>query len=1151
MSEFTHLHTHTHYSLLDGLAKIDPLLKRTKELNMNALAITDHGAMYGVIEFYQKAKNLGIKPLVGMEMYLSPRRMTSKQPHIDEKTYHIILLAKNYQGYQNLIKITTAGHLVGFYYRPRIDYDFLAKHKDGLIVLSSCLLGDIPSAIVSSNFKKAEELAQFYARTFGEGNFYLELQDHPHLPEQKIANEGLVALAKKLSIPLVATNDVHYIDREDAEAQDILLCVQTGNTVNDKNRFTMLGEDFSLRSPHEMIASFKDYPEAISNTNEIVKKCSLEIEFGKVLLPHYQVPQNFTPQSYLKKLCDEGLKRRYPGMDFKEIDSKEKKIIYDRLKFELKVIEKTDFAHYFLIVQDFVNWAKNNGIIVGPGRGSAAGSIVSYLLNITDLNPLTYQLYFERFLNPERISLPDIDMDFADDRRDEVINYVAKKYGKDHVAQIITFGTMAARASVRDVGRALGYSYSFCDRIAKLIPFFSTLEEALVRVRELREMYEQDPQVKKLIDVAKKLEGVARHASTHACGVVITKDPIDQYVPRQFASQDDKTIVTQYSLHPIEDLGLLKMDFLGLKNLTILKNAISIIEKRKKEKIDFTKISLRDQKTFELLQKAQTTGVFQLESSGMKRYLKQLKPTEIEDIIAIVALYRPGPIELIPEYIAGKHNPDSIVFLHPKLKPILKKTYGIAVYQEQVLEIARQVAGFSLGEADILRKAVGKKIPSLLKKQKDKFIKGAIKNGVERKIAEKIFSFMEPFAGYGFNRAHAACYALIAYQTAYLKSHFPAEFMAALLTSDEDNIDRIAIEVAECEAMGIKVLPPDINESFANFTVVEYKNKDAIRFGLCAIKNVGENVVKEILKERERQGPYKSLDDFVKRVHSKDLNKKSLESLAKSGALDSLEERKKILHNVPQILAYGKLREKERLLGQKDLFGNISHYHAPALRLQTAPPAEKKERLSWEKELLGLYVSEHPVSEYKEILQKYTIPCADITNEHQSRKVRIGGVVTKIQKIITRSAKPMLFVRIEDLTAGIEVLVFPRLLEQQPELWQENKVLLIEGNVSDKDGIPKILADKAMELNKENLEQLSPLPQKRLVIKIPSHTSRKNLLTLKNIIIKALPGDHRVCLEINQGNKVQIIKTNFRVSFNPALNKQIEGLLGIRSIEIQ
>lgn len=1169
---FTHLHTHSHYSLLDGLIKIDDLVQMASKNGMEALALTDHGVMYGVIEFYQKALSVGVKPLIGVEVYLANNGMMDKRPNIDNKQYHLVLIAKNKQGYQNLIKLTTRAHLEGFYYKPRIDRELLKKHKGGLVALSACLKGEIPNAIMNGDFKKAEESALLYQNTFGAGNFYLELQHHPNIPEQAKVNAELIKISKKHNIPLVATNDIHYLEKTDAEAQEILLCLQSKNTLLDQNRpLSMIGEDFSFTPPKLMEEYFRDIPEALENTAKVAKMCNLNISLGQTKLPHYQVPSGTTPTSYLKRLCLLGLQKRYQT-NYQKAPA----AIVERLNYELSIIEKTGFATYFLIVQDFVNWAKNHNIVVGPGRGSAAGSLVSYLLNITDIDPITHELLFERFLNPERISMPDIDLDFADTRRDEVITYVRQKYGQDHVAQIITFGTMAARAAIRDVGRVLSYPYSFCDQIAKMIPMFFSLERAFSTIPELKTAYQQDEKVKKLIDTARKLEGVARHASTHACGVLITKDPIDEVAPRQYASASDQTIVSQYEMHAIESTGLLKMDFLGLKNLTILENTLKIIEKIRSDKVDLKKIPMDDPQTFKLLAQGKTTGVFQLESSGMKRYLKELQPTTFEDIVAMVSLYRPGPMEWIPDYIAGKNEKEKITYLHPKLKPILEKTYGVAVYQEQVLQIARDLAGFSLGEADILRKAVGKKIPKLLAEQKEKFIQGCRQNGLSQNLAEKIFSFIEPFAGYGFNRAHAACYALIGYQTAYLKTHYPAEFMAALLTSDQSDTDRIAIEVDECLSLGIKVLPPDINESFANFTVVRQEDKientvskEVIRFGLSAIKNVGANIVAEIIKERKQNDPYQNLDDFIKRVQDKDLNKKSLESLVKCGALDKFGERNQILANIDKILHYAREYRRINAIGQRDLFGNLSTTQAnlSRLRLGEVATASKEEKLTWEKDLLGLYISHHPLEDYRECLAYKTTPIHALNPLQKNDFVTLGGIITKIKKIITRKGDPMLFVTLEDLSDKIEILVFPRLLAQNPTLWQENKVVLISGKISDKDGELKLLADSASHITKEILMEFQQKVKGQKIhpdsvfvakpecpkvqIQLPRATDRDLLIKLKQFLASH-PGSCPVYLSIPNGNpsSPEQIKTEFKVDLQQNLTQELKNFLGEKNVSV-
>lgn len=1059
--KFTHLHTHSHYSLLDGLIKIDELLDRVKELGMDSVALTDHGNIYGAVEFFKKAKDKGIKPIIGCEVYMAFEDMHQQRPNIDDKKYHLVLLVKNEEGYKNLVKLITKAHLEGFYYKPRIDEKLLRQHSLGLIGLSACIAGRIPSLILSKKMKEAEETSLRYQDIFGKENFYLDIQNHPNFPEQKTVNEGLISISKKYNIPLVATNDIHYLKPEDADAQDILMLINTGAVVNDPERLTLKMDDFSMKSPEQMTQEFSHIPESISNTQIIADKCNFEFKLGNIKLPHFQVPSGKSPDEYLEELCLEGIKKRYEIEDINAEDQKTKQVI-ERMNYELSVIKKTGFASYLLIVQDFVNWAKSNRIVVGPGRGSAGGSLVAYLTNITNVDPLKYNLLFERFLNPERISMPDIDLDFADRRRDEVIDYVSQKYGQDKVAQIITFGTMASKAVIRDVGRALGYPYSYCDKIAKMIPLGLKLNDTLKNVAEFRQLYETDAEARKLIDFAKKLEGVARHASTHACGVVISAEPIDTIVPLQHPTQGDDVIVTQYEMHSIEDLGLLKMDFLGLKNLTVIEDALARIYKVQDVNIDLEKIPMDDKKTYKLFQKGETTGIFQFESGGMKRYLKQLKPTEFEDIIAMVSLYRPGPIQFIPDYIAGKHNKKTITYLHPKLKPILENTYGIAVYQEQVMKIAQDLAGFSLSGADILRKAIGKKIKKLLMAQKEKFIEGAKKNGIQEDISQQIWNWIEPFASYSFNRSHAAAYATIAYQTAYLKSHYSAEFMASLLTSERNDIERISVLIEECKKIGLEVLPPDINESFTFFSVVPRKNQ--VRFGLSAIKNVGSNIVEIIVEERKKSGPYSSIQDFISRVNSKDLNKKSMESLIKAGVFDKMEERNKLLFNLETLLEHNRENQKSKTSNQNGLFDGMKLNNT--IRLQSATPASKKEKLSWEKDLLGLFVSSHPLEDFKGVLEKNSTTISDVIKRkfRREQRIKIGGIISSIKKIITKTGRPMLFVNIEDLNDKIEVVVFPSIMEKNPNMFQENKVVFVSGRVDFKGGAPKIICENVEEI---------------------------------------------------------------------------------------
>ncbi|MDD3711632.1 MAG: DNA polymerase III subunit alpha [Patescibacteria group bacterium] len=1180
---FVHLHNHTHYSLLDGLTKLDDFIALAKKQACPALAITDHGVMYGVIEFYKKCKKAGIKPIIGVETYLAPKSRFDKNTRDDAKNFHLLLLAKNNIGYQNLIKLTSLSHLEGFYYKPRIDWELLEKYHEGLIACTACLGGEIPYLIRGGKLEEAKKRILEYNNLFGQDNFYLEIQDHPELDGQAKNNEQLIKFSQELNIPLVVTNDIHYLEKGDDEAQDILLCLQNKKKREDVDRMKMMGYgDYSCRDPKELIEAFKDVPEAIKNTVKIAERCNVEIQLGEVHLPYFAVPDNYDQSSYLRKWCEDGIKERFP-----KVSSEYLQEIRSRMDYELEIINKMGWPSYFLIVADLVNWAKDRKIVVGPGRGSAAGSLVCYLTGITNLDPIKYELLFERFLNPDRISMPDIDLDFADTRRDEVIAYVAEKYGQDNVSQIITFGTMAARAAIRDVGRVLDEPYDFCDKLAKMIPMNYKIKEAVENLPEVKDIYKKDFSAKRILDFAQKLEGVARHASTHACGILITKEPLTNYVPLQYASSSDKSIVSQYSLHPVDDLGLLKIDFLGLKNLTIIESAIKIIKNTRGVEIDIDEIALDDKKALKLFQRGDTTGVFQFESGGMKRYLKDLRPSEFEHIIAMVALYRPGPMEWIPDFISGRHG-RMMTYLHPKLKPILEKTYGVAVYQEQVMQISRELAGFTRGEADTLRKAMGKKIPELLAEQKEKFVAGCVENGINKNLAEKIFSFIEPFAGYGFNRSHAACYALIAYQTAYLKAHYPAEFMAALLTSDQNDTDRISIEIEECRKMGIEIMPPDINESFASFTVVtsgtldnkavsEKEDIKTIRFGLNAIKNVGHHIVEEIIKERKANGPYENIFDLLERVLDKDLNKKSLESLIKCGAFDKFESREVLLGSLDILLEFNKEKSKMKNNSQASLFAQ-----APQSMVFNYPRLDKKreiknnEKLQWEKELLGLYISEHPFNDFKNKLGSDIISISDLKN-FKNQDVLTAGIVSSIKKIVTKKNDNMLFVKIEDGLSFIELLVFPKILKETIDLWEEGRAIIINANVSDKDGEIKLLVNKAQFLDLEDLKNIL-INFKNLKIPkrfnpntynygngynnynnsnystVPSNSSNSLGIILKKGIIpdvfvkikeilQAYPGGDTVYFKVNLPEGEKLIKSEFKVDNSSILKNELQSEL--------
>ena len=1150
---FTHLHVHTGFSLLDGSSKIKELVKKTKELGMDSIAITDHGVMYGCVEFYKAAKTEGIKPIIGCEVYVASKSRFDKENSPDNFYYHLVLLAENNKGYDNLIKIVSYGFKDGFYYKPRVDIELLEKYHEGIIALSACLAGPVARTIIRQGYDKAKEVALRYNNIFGENNFFLELQDHMDgSVDQQTVNQSLMRMHQETGIPLVATNDCHYISPEDAEAHDILLCIQTNTTVDEADRMRYEGGQYYVKSPEEMYSLFPYAHQACENTYKIAQRCNVEFEFGNYKLPVFDVPEGKTAVEYLSELALNGLKERYG-----EVTPKLK----ERLDYELSIIIQMGFVDYFLIVWDFIKYAKDNGISVGPGRGSAAGSIVAYSLRITDIDPIKYDLIFERFLNPERVSMPDIDIDFCYERRGEVIDYVRRKYGNDQVVQIVTFGTMAARNAIRDVGRALNIPYADVDRVAKMVPqeLHITIEKALVKNPEFKEIYDTDPTVKHLIDMSMKLEGLPRHTSTHAAGVIISDRPVEDYVPLNLNVKDN-AITTQYTMTICEELGLLKMDFLGLRTLTVIQNAFKEIERNYGLKFDGHSIDYGDREVYDLISSGKTLGVFQLESPGMTSFMKELRPNNIEDIIAGISLYRPGPMDFIPKYIDGKNNPSHIKYTHPLLEPILRNTYGCIVYQEQVMQIVQELAGYSLGRSDMVRRAMSKKKADVMAKERENFINGlgdsvpgCVKNGIPANIANIIFDEMTDFAKYAFNKSHATCYAVVAYQTAWLKTHYPAEFMAALMTSVQDRPDKIALYIANCKTMNIGILPPDINESLSNFSVSDGN----IRFGLSAIKGVGSNNITSIMKNRSNEGNFKSLHQFLDRMGS-NINSKTIESLIYAGAFDSLGgKRSQYIQSYKKMYDGLNSRKKSNIEGQMSLFqlGGESSQENYKDELPNVPEFENRFLLDKEKEYLGIYVSGHPLDEYNEVLSKYisnsTLDFAfeeeDFSNPNKitdGTEVIVGGIVTAVKKHYTKSNQQMAFVTLEDLYGTIDIIVFPAIYTNVSAFLTENNIILVKGRASvSEDKGSSILANAISDYDHINRKKQT------LWIRIPKDSS----ITISDVstVTKKHVGDVRVIIyDEKTGQKMTTAREGY-VSLNDILLEELKELVGESSLVVR
>lgn len=1151
---FTHLHVHTEYSLLDGSSKIKEITKRAKELGMDSLAITDHGVMYGVIDFYRAALANDIKPIIGCEVYVAPGSRFDKEANAgDDRYYHLILLAENNKGYANLCKIVSKGFVDGFYYKPRVDYEVLEQFHEGIIALSACLAGEVQRYLARGDYEAGREAAIRHINIFGKENYFLELQDHG-IPEQKTVNQQLLRLSRELELDCVCTNDVHYTYADDVEAHDILLCIQTGKKKADEDRMRYEGGQFYLKSPQEMAELFKYAPEALSNTEKIAKRCNVTFEFGVTKLPNYAVPDGYTPWTYLKELCVNGLHNRYPVFrgekdEYCKLSARE---LEERLDYELNTIKNMGYIEYFLIVWDFIHYAKSNGIAVGPGRGSAAGSLVSYCLEITDIEPMRYNLIFERFLNPERVSMPDIDVDFCIERRQEVIDYVGRKYGKDHVAQIVTFGTLKAKGVIRDVARVLDMPYAQADSIAKMIPndLHMTLDIALRQNRELKDLYDSDGEVKYLIDMSRRLEGLPRHASMHAAGVVICGKPVDEYVPLSKAS--DGSITTQYIMTTLEELGLLKMDFLGLRNLTVIQNTLRFIQKNRGKDIDLNKIDYSDSKVLEYIGTGNTEGIFQLESAGMKSFMKELKPQSLEDIIAGISLYRPGPMDFIPKYVEGKNNADSVTYDCPQLEHILEPTYGCIVYQEQVMQIVRDLAGFTLGRSDLLRRAMSKKKADVMAKERRIFvygdesegIKGCIHNGIGEQVANKIYDEMTDFAQYAFNKSHAAAYAVVTYQTAYLKYYYTAEFMAAMLSSVMDMTSKIAEYVYSCRSMGIKILPPDINEGESGFSA----KGDSIRYGLTAIKNVGKAIIDNIVSERESHGQYKDLEDFITRTASLGVNKRAIENFIKAGAFDSFgATRKQMMMVYIQIIDSVNQEKKDAMAGQISLFDFADEEDKQTYKVQMPDVGEydSDQKLEFEKEVIGIYASGHPLQDMEEkwrrVITNMTIDFGvpeegEVPKVRDKSQVKVGGIVTAITRKFTRKGDQMAFLTLEDLVGTVEVVVFPRQFNRYREQIVEGKKIFVKGEANvEENAAGKVVANEITEFSQVFSELWIAFPDKEAYI-----AGEPQLLQ----ILSENKGNDKVMIALAKERQSKVMPVQYRVDATQAFVERLKEVYG-------